>query len=295
MKTDQPYSIAVVLTCFNRREKTAACLRAIKRQAERIADRCVLRVIVTDDGSTDGTSEMLAAQFPRATVIRGDGNLFWSGGMREAFGRALQEGHDFYLWLNDDVELFPRCLETLLDTHEALQAETRRVGIVVGSMCNGQGEFTYGGLIRKVNNFIHVAPSDIAQPCDTLNGNCVLIARGVAERVGNMDSAFRHGIGDMDYGLRATKVGIPIRVMPGFAGCCIHDHWIAGSYLDRSLSLSVRWKKITSAKGLAPYAWWIYSRRHFGWLWPAYWVWPYVKVVWTSIAYRLSIWRNTNV
>lgn len=293
MSIPSPVSVAVVLTCHNRREKTAACLRALMNQAAQLDGRCTLRLVVTDDGSTDGTREMLATEFPQAVVISGDGNLFWAGGMRAAFGHALGEGHDFYLWINDDVELFPDCLQTVLDTHDAQVRATGRSGLVVGSMCNAQGQFTYGGMVRKgngwVRRYVQIAPGDASQACDTMNGNCVLISRAAAAVLGNMDAAYRHGIGDMDYGLRATQAGIPVWIMPGYAGGCAHDHRIEGSYLDRALPLVVRWKKITSPKGLAPRAWLTYCRRHAGWLWPLHWAWPYTKVIWTSVAHRLAL------
>lgn len=284
--------VAVVLTCFNRRDKTRTCLRNLMSQASALADRCRLRFVVTDDGSTDGTREMLVKEFPQVTVLHGDGNLFWAGGMRAAFGYALAEHHDFYLWVNDDVELYPGCLQVLLDTHQRQLVTTGKSGLVVGSMRNAQGQFTYGGMECKATpwgpRYPKIPPEDQPRSCDTMNGNCVLISRAAAAVLGNMDNAYRHGIGDMDYGLRATKAGIPIWVMPGYAGVCVHDHRIEGSYLDRSLPLAARWKKITSPKGLPPYAWGTYCRRHTGWLWPLHWAWPYAKVVWTAVTYRLA-------
>lgn len=299
MSSTFPVSIAVVLTCYNRRDKTAACLRALAIQATQLAGRCTLQMIVTDDGSTDGTGEMLASEFPDAIVISGDGNLFWAGGMRAAYGYALAEGHDFYLWINDDVELFPDCLRSLLDTHDAQLTATGKSGLVVGSMSDSQGQFTYGGWGRQgkgwVPRYVQVPPSDVPQPCETMNGNCVLISRAAARVLGNMDPVYRHGIGDMDYGLRATRAGIPVWIAPGYAGHCVHDHRIEGSYLDRTLPLSVRWKKITSPKGLAPGAWLTYCRRHAGSLWLLYWAWPYVKVIWTSAMHRLALSRRSGI
>lgn len=295
MTLPSPVSIAVVLTCFNRREKTAACLKALVDQARLMTERCLLRFVVTDDGSTDGTPDMLAADFPQITVLHGDGNLYWAGGMRAAFGHALAEGHDFYLWINDDVELYPDCLQVLLDTHARQLAATGQSGLVVGSMRNPQGQFTYGGMVRKATlwgpQYSKVPPEHQPRACDTMNGNCVLISRAAVAVLGNMDTAYRHGIGDMDYGLRATQAGLPVWVMPGYAGLCTHDHRIEGSYLDRSLPLALRWQKITGPKGLAPHAWWTYCRRHTGWLWPLHWAWPYAKVVWTSLPRRLQLSR----
>jgi GT2 family glycosyltransferase len=281
------FSIAAVMTCFNRKDKTEACLNALFGAADMLADRVRLRVIVTDDGSTDGTSEMLRHHFPQVEVLHGHGGLFWNGGMRLAFDRALEQGHDFYLWVNDDTNLYPDCLEHLLATHDELLASTGRRGLVVGSTCNKEGKVSYGGLRRKADGkalqFCLMEPTAQPQSCDSSNGNCLLVSADAARQLGNLEKAFVHNMGDLDYGLRATKAGIPLWVMPGFVGECDHDHTIEGSYLDKSLPLSVRWRKVLSPKELSPRAWGVFCRRHAGPWWPVYWVWPYAKVVITAI------------
>ena len=57
-------------------------------------------------------------------------------------------------------------------------------------------------------------------PCDTINGNLVLIPRALAPRLGNIDPGFAHAFGDLDYGFRARKAGARLWVAPGFAGRC---------------------------------------------------------------------------
>lgn len=285
-------SIAAVLTCFNRKEKTEACLDALFGAAKRLADRFRLHVIVTDDGSSDGTGEMLRSRFPQVEVLQGDGGLFWNGGMRMAFGRALEQSHDFYLWVNDDTTLFPDCLEQLLATHDALLASAGRGGLVAGSTCNDQGRVSYGGLRRKAGGkalqFCMVKPSAQPQSCESANGNCLLVSAEAARQLGNLEEAYVHCMGDMDYGLRATKLGIPIWVMSGFAGKCGNDHSLGGSYLDQSLPFAVRWKKVLSPKELSPRAWGVFCRRHAGPWWPIYWIWPYAKIVFTSVMAKFT-------
>lgn len=62
--------IAVLLTCFNRKNKTLACLKSLFG----IIPNC--HVYLVDDKSTDGTSEAIKQNFPQVKIIKGDGNLF---------------------------------------------------------------------------------------------------------------------------------------------------------------------------------------------------------------------------
>ena len=285
-------TIAAILTCFNRKEKTAACLQTLIDSASRMGDTVTLHIIVTDDGSTDGTGEMIKNRFPDVEVLVGGGNLYWNGGMRLGYGKALQEKYDFYLWVNDDTILFPNCLKDLLATHDAILLSTGKSGLVVGSTCDDDGHVTYGGLCqldpRRPLKFGLVQPSLIPTPCESNNGNCLLISTEAAHFLGNLEACYTHSMGDMDYGLRATKAGIPIWVMPGFVGKCGNDHPLKGSYLDTSLPFSVRWKKALSVKELEPRAWAIFCSRHAGLLWPLHWLWPYIKIVLTSIKCKVS-------
>lgn len=280
-------SIAVVMTFHNRRAKTLAALGSLFTWSGRHR----IAVIAVDDGSTDGTAESIARTYPQVELIRGDGSLFWNGGMRIAFGHALSRRYDFYLWLNDDMQLFPDCLERLLATHALLRSRYGHDGIVVGSACDRDGKTTYGGQVRrngiKTLDFERLEPSNEPRSCQTFNGNCVLVSAAAADRLGNLDARFTHAMGDMDYGLRATADDVPILVMPGYAGQCAHDHTVSGTYLDRQLPLAQRWKKIMSPKGLPMRAWATFCRRHAGPLWVAYWCWPYAKIVLSALNGRM--------
>ena len=285
-------TIAAVLTCFNRKEKTEDCLEALTAAASLMDGKVALHIIVTDDGSRDGTTEMIINKFPEVEVLQGDGSLYWNGGMRLAYGKALESQYDFYLWVNDDTTLFPDCLKNLLATHDAMLLKTGKSGIVVGSTCDDKGKVTYGGLYRpnpkRPLKFALVEPTLRPVPCESNNGNCLLISAKAAQELGNLEASYAHGMGDMDYGLRATKAAIPLWVMFGFVGECGNDHPLEGSYLDTSLPFSVRWKKALSVKELNPRAWGTFCWRHAGLLWPLHWAWPYVKIVLTSIQHKVT-------
>src|SRR4051794_17710906 len=95
--------IAVLITCFNRRKKTLACLQRLEQQ--RLPEKAKLEIFLTDDGSSDGTAEAVRERFPYVRLYRGTGSLYWAGGMRRTWGFARLYDPDYYLLLNDDTDL----------------------------------------------------------------------------------------------------------------------------------------------------------------------------------------------
>jgi GT2 family glycosyltransferase len=279
------YRIAVILSCFNRKQKTLDAIECV--QAQSALDHAEVDFFVTDDGSKDGTGDAVRARYTRVRVLNGDGRLYWNGGMRLAWDEAFRGSYDFFLWLNDDTFLFPDTLQRMLDTHRVGMSHGGKPGIVVGSTQDQHGRTSYGGELRKSRlrplTLTTIAAADHIQSCDTFNGNCVLISNDAAAVLGNLDARFIHAIGDTDYGLRARRAGIPMWVMPGHAGRCVNDHAAAGSFTDRTLPLRVRLRKVMEPKGLPWKAWLVLCRRHAGPLWPIYWLWPYLKIVSTSL------------
>lgn len=273
-------TLAILIACHNRREKTLACLEAI------YAQEVVCEIYLIDDGSTDGTSEALKALYPKVHLFKGDGSLFWVGGMRLAFSEALKVGYDYYLWLNDDTWLDKGALAHLLDTHHRLAKEGYPTSIVVGSTRDRvTGELTYGGLQRSSRwhplKFKRIEPSDRPQLCLTMNGNCVLIPHAVVEKVGILDPAFIHRTADYDYGLRATKLGCSVWVASGYVGSCARNA-VGGTWEDASLPLKERWKRVVSPKGLSPREWKVFAQRYAGHFWYFYWLLPYIRIISSS-------------
>lgn len=271
--------IAILITCHNRKEKTLACLEALYQND--LPEGYSLHVILVDDGSTDGTSEAVWARYPTVEIIKGDGNLYWNKGMHRAFARAMEIGFDAYLWLNDDTILYPGTIVRLLNVWHSSKSQTGEDSIIVGSSQDHvTAHLTYGGLVRysalKRLRYTLIQPGEQPVECHTMNGNCVLLPHTVAQRIGNLDPVFTHGMGDIDYGLRATKAGCTIWVAPGYVGMCELNSG-KGLWADSSISLWDRWKKLLGPLGLPPVEWLIFTRRHSGWLWPLYWLNTYVK------------------
>lgn len=274
-------TVCALLTCFNRREKTLECLRALAGSSGLQA--VGLRAVLVDDGSADGTADAVRGEFSWVDVVTSDASLFWCRGMHLAFETALRTGFDHYLWLNDDTTLRADAVARLLACEASLRGRTDAPLIVIGSTVDPlSGACTYSGERRpsrwQPSRVERVVPASVPQRCDTLTGNIVLIPSRVAQLVGNLDPGFEHAMGDTDYGLRARSLGVELWVDSGVHGSCAHNP-VAGTYLDPSLPTVIRWKRMLHRKGLPWRSWLIFTRRHTGVMWPLYFAWPYAKLL----------------
>ncbi len=270
-------SVVVLMTCFNRREITVECLRSLAGQG---GPGVSVRVVLTDDGSIDGTGKAAREVWPGITIMQGDGSLFWAKGM--ALAASAAGDCDFLLWLNDDVILDRGALARLLRTHRSL-AGPGQGPVVVGALRDPQtGTVTYSGVVRggfpRPMRFTRVVPAGTPVPADTMNGNLVLVPRGVVERVGHIDGGFSHGMADFDYGLRARALGCEVWVAPETLGTCARNQPARG-WTDPALPVRTRLRSMLSPKGLPPRSWMRFTRRHAGLMWPVYWLSPYVRFV----------------
>lgn len=269
--------IAVLLACHNRKISTLECLKRLSVAAAH-AD-LEYQIYLFDDGSTDGTVEAVLREHPESLVERGDGNQFWNRSMHAVFDTARKGDHPFYLWLNDDTMLAPEALRLMLD---AQSGAPRR--IVVGAVCDTPGgAITYGGM-RRVNPlwrpFLYrlVPPTGQPEPVDVMNGNVVLIPRDVATLLGNIEYTFEHGMGDIDYALRATRSGCQLLQTAEFVGTCSRNS-VGGTHRDRNLPVRQRIRYAFSKKGLPLMSWSLMCWRHGGMLFPIHFVWGYLRII----------------
>ena len=276
---EENLSLAVLMTCHNRVTNTLDCLAALKNQKPFGAS---LDLFLVDDGSEDGTAQAVAGIYHDATIIQGDGSLYWCGGMRVAFAQAMQKGYDFYLWLNDDTYLDEDALLRIFKTYADASSQLGDSLIIVGSTRDREsGTMTYGGWRQRAGRLGSISweklPPQMKHwiPCDTMNGNCVFIPRAVVKKNGNLDVKFTQSMGDLDYGLRAREAGCQVVIAPGYYGVCEENDG-AGLWTDYRLPLFVRWKKLLGPKGLPVKEWLFFSRRHKGRFWLLVWLSPYL-------------------
>jgi GT2 family glycosyltransferase len=285
--------ITALLTSHNRVAKTLKSLKCFFAQS---SPRLELSACLVDAGSTDSTATCVARSFPQTRLVETNEHVFWCQGMRLAYSRAIAEPYDYLLWLNDDTFLEKNALETLRFCMLEKQ-EPSSACIVVGSVRDPlSGLHTYGGkrqLARQAHfRWEDVIPANTPQTCDTFNGNCVLISRSASIALGNLNSSFTHALGDLDYGLRARKTGIPCLVAPGYLAFCPRND-PTNSWTNPSLPFLERWRRLHSAKGPPPKEWIRFARLHAGRQWPIYALKLYGRLLFPKLWELRSIHKQT--
>jgi GT2 family glycosyltransferase len=269
--------IIACMTSHNRSEATTKCLAHLHSEA--LDNDVELQLILVDAGSKDGTADKVSILYHNSIVVRESDDVYWAQGMRIAMRIATEFEYDALMWLNDDTYLTSGGLGAMLD----LLPDRQRPEIVVGATKELSSEqLTYGGYSSQRTPFgpsLKALPvSGHPEPCATMNGNVVLLTRGCVETLGNIDPGFVHGLGDFDYGLRATRRGIPVWQVPGFVACC-----------DREERKNARTgpikaiRRAASVKFTPLRPWLLYTRRHGGFLWWVSFVQPYVKAFLTGM------------
>ncbi len=106
--------IYILVPVHNRREITRRFIHCLEQQTYRD-----YQLVLIDDGSTDGTAEMVQQQIRSLTVIRGNGNWWWGGALHEGYKWLLAcnaASTDIVLIINDDTEFEQDFLEKALIT-----------------------------------------------------------------------------------------------------------------------------------------------------------------------------------
>jgi len=251
-------TIATLITCYNRREKTISCLKSLYDC--KLPENHTLEIFLVDDGSSDGTKDAVNTNFPQVNVIQGNGNLFWNQGMHLAWNSASQtKDFDYYLWLNDDTLIFSNALQCSIKAAN----ETNKNSIICGATKSNEGICTYSSFRRiSKKKFERLSPNGELQHCEVFNGNFVLIPKYVYHTVGNLDSGFTHYLGDFDYGLRASKKGIHSYLMSEFIGYCEIGN--SENKTNKKMNTFDRLKHLYSPLGNNPLQFFKYQFRHFG-------------------------------
>ena len=234
----------VIIPVHNRRETTLKCLSQLKSQGDLEA----FQVVVVDDGSTDGTGEVIQKDYPQVHLITGDGNLWWTGAIEMGMHYAYSQGATYIVWLNDDTLPLPGTLKRLVGYCKSYPQT------LVSAQCYETIALqhpTYGGHHRKKLRHLHchATPGTVVD-CISLSGNLVCLPRSVIEHIGWPPSQHApHYFGDVLYTWRAKQAGFQLKILGDATAICrmnLDDtSWLLGTQ-----SVSQRLQGLTRPKSL---------------------------------------------
>jgi GT2 family glycosyltransferase len=200
--------VGIVVLSWNSREFIGACLAGLRRHEP------TSPVYVVDNGSTDGSPEIVARAHPEMTVIKLSANLGFAGGNNVGVARALADGCDAVALLNNDTIID----EPFIDSCARLLDERLEIGIVgpvivdadnpAVVQCRGGRiglwtlDFGYEGAGEKFER------ADRYDPVDYVLGAAMIVRREVLEATGGLDAEFFPAyVEEADLCFRARRLG----------------------------------------------------------------------------------------
>ena len=215
--------VSILIPIHNEINCTLKCLASLKE-----VDYPNYKIIIIDDGSTDGSEEIISENYHYVEILKGDGNLWWSGAMNLGIKHALKLGTDYILTLNNDNVVDKNFLNELV---KCAQANPKSIiGSKVYFIDSPQKIRYAGGYFdwkRGKTVGLNYGEIDRGQFADLkevefLGGMGVLIPKSAFYDVGFFDDKnFPQYAGDVDYWLRAKKKGYKILLNPD---SIIYDH-----------------------------------------------------------------------
>jgi N-acetylglucosaminyl-diphospho-decaprenol L-rhamnosyltransferase len=210
----------VIVNSTGGRDLLRECLRSLERHPPRSAE---MTVWVVDNASTDGSVEMVRAEFPWVRVEP----LSWNAGFCVANNVVLRRASaDYVLVLNPDTEVSERALDHMLGVME----EHPDVGMSGCRLVMRDGTFDHAAKrsfptpLGALAYFLRIgrwdrAPRWLAQyrapelgeldagPVDSLNGAFMLVRREALEQVGPLDDGYWLYMDDLDWCYRFHRAG----------------------------------------------------------------------------------------
>ena len=215
MSEDYP-SVALVVPVHNNKEDTTEFLESLKG-----VTYPNYTVIIIDDGSTDGTEDMVKEKYPYVILLKGDGSLWWSGATNIGIKKAIEMGADYVLLggMNDTI-VDSDFVTALVDTAE----KNPRSITVPKCYCyyEPQKIWQAGSDINWLKGgfrVIGMGEPDNGQYDMQYDVNCatmgMLVNTAFFEDIGMLDSKnFSQYWGDTDFTYRAYKKGYRIIYEP---------------------------------------------------------------------------------
>ncbi|MFL6194028.1 MAG: glycosyltransferase family 2 protein [Thermoanaerobaculia bacterium] len=222
--------LSIVIPTHDTRDLTLRCLASLYASPAPHPE-----IILVDDASGDGTAEAVRAAYPEVAVLRNETPLRFTGSANLGLARASGE---ILLLLNSDTEVEPGGLERLV----AAFREEPELGIAGALLHYPDGSPQWSGgaepsaawffalasglpaLLGKLPFYRHAKPLDPDRPLavDWVTGAAMAFRRTVWTAAGPLDEGFRFYAQDLDFCLRARRMGWKVEVRPDFR--VLHHH-----------------------------------------------------------------------
>ncbi len=205
-----PHLIVIVVLNWNRKDDTLACLESLAA-----ADLAGGRVLVVDNGSSDGTVDAVRGRFPEVAVVALPENRGYAGGNNAGMSAALEGGAQAVVLLNNDTRVAPDFLLPLIwaanetPNAAAVCSSIHRLDrpdmldVAYADVCFRHREAVQ---LRGVN----ALPGhgfDRRREVDVAVGCSVLITAEALRAVGPFNEAYFAYHEDVDWSLRARRAG----------------------------------------------------------------------------------------
>jgi GT2 family glycosyltransferase len=236
------YDVTIAIVSLNTRELLAGCLRSVMATT-----RLVFDVHVVDNGSSDGSTKMVAVDFPEVRLTGNGSNR----GFAAANNCAIREADSRYvLLLNPDTLVSPETvgdLVSFMDDHPD-------VGICGPKILFPDGRFQSCGYrfptllsevrqSRNVNKVLRLLIGDepplrvepVPFDVDWVDGACLLIRQDVIRDVGVLDEQFFLYAEELDWCFRTRRAGWRICAVPDVE-MIHHQGQTSGQMSDFSLA-----------------------------------------------------------
>jgi GT2 family glycosyltransferase len=275
--------VAVVIPNWNAVDMIGECLESLRRQTLKP------HVIVVENGSVDGSAELIRRDFPEVELLEFPNNAGFAGGVNRGIRPALEQGAEFIVLLNNDAVAEPGWLEALVT---AAQAD-ERIGAVAAKIVTTTGKldstgdyysnwgFPFPRGRGEVDHGQYDGEEDREIPA--ASGGASLFRAAMLREIGLFDERFFAYYEDADIGLRAHLAGWRIVYEPK----AVVKHYVGGtssridSYGKSKApvpSLADRPSKFARYHSVKNFSY-LYTKNMPGWLY-----WKYLPLFWASWA-----------
>ncbi|RPJ57189.1 MAG: glycosyltransferase family 2 protein [Acidobacteria bacterium] len=253
--------LSVVIVSWNTRELLRNCLLTVVSESKRLEPASV-EVFVVDNGSTDGTVEMIRENFPSTTLIANRENIGFAAANNQALTRS---NGDYVLLLNPDTELRPDALGRMVRFLD-LRMYVGAVGPLLVSPDGSMQEscFPRPTLFREFWRLLYLdrllrlaaypmATWGLERPRDveTVQGACILMKRSVLDKIGLLDPNFFIYTEEIDLCRRIRSAGWRIYWLP--AATVVHHGGQSTRQAASAMFIELYRSKLH------------YFRKHYGW------------------------------